>query len=209
MTTARHLYIVQYYTVRSRNGQQAKTYTRLFKEPHVAGMLLVKELLARFRICILINPPQDSVKGPDSLFVVRYKKESLVRLLHSIGRLPLRLLSVKLTSYKLFMPAQEAGNVPVNWLLVIIKCPSRVMLLQDSGSVPLMLHSSKTRYVSCMPIQAFGRGPLRVSALYTPKAVRFVMVPQEAGKLPVSLVGGFPQGHHRRMCSAGSNCIMC
>ena len=90
------------------------------------------------------------------------------------------------------MAAQEAGNVPVNWLLVIINCPSCVMLLQDSGSVPLTLQSSKTRYASRMPLQASGRGPLRVSALYTPKAVRFVMVPQEAGKLPVSLVGGGP-----------------
>ena len=73
MITARHLYIVQYCTVRSRKGQQARTYSSLFKEPHVAGMLLVKELLARFKICKFFNLLQDSGKDPDSLFVVRHR----------------------------------------------------------------------------------------------------------------------------------------
>ncbi len=79
-------------TVCSCKGQQAKTYS-MFEEPHAAGMLLVNELLARYKFC---TPPQDSGKVPDSLLTLRSTSERL----HSIGRVPLRLLPVRLTANK-------------------------------------------------------------------------------------------------------------
>ena len=151
-------------TICSRKGQQSKTYGMAL---HVVGTLLIRALLDRFRITKLLNPPQDSGKDPDSLLILRSTtlRVCFIRLLHSIGRLPLRLFLVTLTEYMVFKAAQEAGNVPVNWLLVTNTSARWVMLLQDSGSVPLMLHSTKVRDMSCiMSFQASGRGPLRVSA---------------------------------------------
>ncbi len=105
-------------------------------------------------------------------------------LLHSFGRLPVRLLLEKSIQYKPVKAAHEVGSAPVSWLFVTVTYSRFFMLLQDSGSVPLMLDPAPASFV--------------VSTSHSKKKADF------------RLTWGLPHWcHHNRNYLACSSCSMC